>query len=57
MKYTFRVICYIEANAKDEDTAQEIVEESLPCDKYSIELYEVEEEERDWDLVREGGIG
>lgn len=58
--YTFRVVCYADARAGDEGEAREIVSDMFPVYPEEIELYEVEEDERDWDLISDEhrlGIG
>ena len=51
MIYKFLVTCSVNVQAKDEDTAIDCVEELLPVRPDSIELYEVEDEEPDWDAI------
>ena len=41
-RYTYRVVCYIDVEANDEDTALELAEEQFPVEPYEIDLYEVE---------------
>lgn len=43
MKYTYRVVCYIDVEADDEEVAIELAEEQFPVEPYQIDLYEVEE--------------
>ena len=60
MIYTFKVTCYVDATAGDEDTAREIAEEMFPVYPDEVELYEVGEEEQDWDAINDDrrlGIG
>lgn len=45
MKYTYRVVCYIDVEAEDEDTAIELAEEQFPVEPYEIDLYEVDKED------------
>ena len=41
-RYTYRVVCYIDVDAEDEDTAIELAEEQFPVEPDEIDLYEVE---------------
>ena len=42
-RYTYRVVCYIDVDAEDEDTAIELAEEQFPVEPHEIDLYEVEQ--------------
>ena len=58
--YTFRVVCYADARAGDEGEAREIVSDMFPVYPEEIELYEIEEDEPDWDAINDDrrlGIG
>lgn len=60
MKYTFKVTCFVDVTARDEETAIEEAEDMFPVFPHDVELWEVEEEEPDWDSVTEDkrfGIG
>lgn len=54
--YTFRVICYVDVTAEDEERAYEKAEEMFPVEPYDVELYEIDDADRDWDLIADGGI-
>lgn len=55
--YTFIVTCYVDVVAEDEERAIEKAEDMFPVKPYDVTLYEEDDAERDWDLVREGGLG
>ena len=42
-RYTYRVVCYIDVDADNEDTAIELAEEQFPVEPEEIDLYEVEQ--------------
>ena len=42
-KYTYRVVCYIDVIADNEEDAQEMVETQFPVEPDVIDLYETEE--------------
>ena len=43
-RFTYRVVCYIDVEANDEDTALELAEEQFPVEPYEIDLYEADED-------------
>ena len=42
MRCTYRVVCYIDVEAETEEQAIELAEEQFPVEPYVIDLYEVE---------------
>lgn len=42
-RYTYRVVCYIDVDADNEDKAIELAEEQFPVEPEEIDLYEVEQ--------------
>lgn len=50
-KYTYYVQLYIDVNASNEYEAVELARDELPVEPTMLTLYEVEEEEQDWDAI------
>ena len=48
-KYTYRAIVYIDVIAKDEDSALEMAENELNIEPYKITLYEVDDDDHEWE--------
>lgn len=58
--YTYRAVCYVDVIASNEEEAINLAQDLLPVKPDEIDLYEIEEEEQDWDAINDDrrlGIG